>query len=72
MPWWQDLVSGTPKPIINKGYVTVPDTPGLGVELNDAVVKEHLLAAGLLRAQSDARRQDHFRVQHRRRLAAFR
>ncbi len=25
MPWWQDLVTGVPKPIIDKGYVTVPD-----------------------------------------------
>ena len=29
MPWWQDLVTGVPKPIIDKGYVTVPERPGL-------------------------------------------
>ena len=46
MPWWQDLVSGVPKPVVDKGYVTVPDTPGLGLELNDAVVKEHLRRPG--------------------------
>jgi L-alanine-DL-glutamate epimerase-like enolase superfamily enzyme len=46
MPWWQDLVSGVPKPIIDKGYVKVPDLPGLGLELNDAVVKEHLRRPG--------------------------
>ncbi len=46
MPWWQDLVTGVPKPIIDKGYVTVPDKPGLGLELNDAVVKEHLRRPG--------------------------
>jgi L-alanine-DL-glutamate epimerase-like enolase superfamily enzyme len=46
MPWWQDLVTGPPKPIIQNGYVPVPDTPGLGVELNDEVVKEHLRYPG--------------------------
>ncbi|MGA2144695.1 MAG: mandelate racemase/muconate lactonizing enzyme family protein [Bryobacteraceae bacterium] len=46
MPWWQDLVTGIPKPIIDKGYVTVPEKPGLGLELNDAVVKEHLRRPG--------------------------
>jgi len=46
MPWWQDLVTGPPKPIIQNGYITVPDTPGLGVELNEAVVKEHLRYPG--------------------------
>jgi L-alanine-DL-glutamate epimerase-like enolase superfamily enzyme len=46
MPWWQDLVTGIPKPIIDKGYVTVPEKPGLGLELNDAVLKEHLRRPG--------------------------
>jgi len=46
MPWWQDLVTGVSKPIIDKGYVTVPDTPGLGLELNDDVVKQHLRRPG--------------------------
>lgn len=41
--WWQQLLT---KPIIDKGYITVPDTPGLGVELNEAVVKEHLRYPG--------------------------
>lgn len=46
MPWWSDLVLGLPKPIVQKGYIAVPDKPGLGVELNEAVVKEHLRYAG--------------------------
>jgi L-alanine-DL-glutamate epimerase-like enolase superfamily enzyme len=47
IPWWQDLVTGVKKPIIEHGgYQTVPDTPGLGVELNEAVVKEHLVTTG--------------------------
>jgi hypothetical protein len=35
-------VAGPTKPIINRGFVTVPDTPGLGVELNEPAAKEHL------------------------------
>ena len=46
MPWWQDLVTGVPKPMIDQGYVTVPERPGLGLELNDEVVKEHLRRPG--------------------------
>lgn len=46
MPWWGDLVTGPSKPIIQNGYIPVPDTPGLGVELNDEVVKEHLRYPG--------------------------
>ena len=46
MPWWQDLVKGCDKPIIDDGYIHVPDSPGLGLELNDDVVKEHLRFPG--------------------------
>jgi hypothetical protein len=47
MPWWQDLVTGVPKPIIENGYVKVPDDrPGLGLDLNDATLKEHLRRPG--------------------------
>jgi L-alanine-DL-glutamate epimerase-like enolase superfamily enzyme len=46
MPWWQDLVTGVPKPIVDAGYVTVPESPGLGLELNDDVVKAHLRRPG--------------------------
>jgi L-alanine-DL-glutamate epimerase-like enolase superfamily enzyme len=42
VPWWQDLVDGIDKPIIHKGYITVPDKPGLGVILNEDVVRQHL------------------------------
>jgi len=42
MPWWDDLVQGLPKPMIKDGYISVPDAPGLGLELNEPVVKEHL------------------------------
>ena len=46
IPWWDDLVSGPAKPIVKDGYITVPDTPGLGVELNEDVVKEHIRKGG--------------------------
>ena len=40
------LVNGVEKPIVNKGFVTVPSGPGLGITLNDEVVKQHLLEPG--------------------------
>jgi len=46
VPWWGDLVEGIEKPIVNKGFITVPDKPGLGVTLNEAVVKQHLSEPG--------------------------
>lgn len=42
IPWWEDLVTGVDKPIFKDGFAKVPDKPGLGVELNEKVVKEHL------------------------------
>ena len=44
--WWDDLIEGIGKPIVNKGFITVPDKPGLGVTLNEDVVKQHLLEPG--------------------------
>jgi len=43
VPWWEELVTGIKKPLNDKGFVNVPDTPGLGVELNLETVKQHLL-----------------------------
>lgn len=44
LPWWESLVKMTNgKPMITKGFANVPlDAPGLGIELNEEVVKEHL------------------------------
>jgi L-alanine-DL-glutamate epimerase-like enolase superfamily enzyme len=44
--WWDNLVDGIEKPIVNKGYIKVPDGPGLGIKLNDDVVKQHLGEGG--------------------------
>jgi L-alanine-DL-glutamate epimerase-like enolase superfamily enzyme len=46
VPWWGDLVEGIEKPIINHGFIPVPEKPGLGVTLNEEVVKQHLLEPG--------------------------
>ncbi|MDX1932321.1 MAG: mandelate racemase/muconate lactonizing enzyme family protein [Capsulimonadales bacterium] len=50
IPWWDDLVEGVEKPIVNHGYITVPDAPGLGVTLRDEVVKQHLGEPGYFEA----------------------
>jgi L-alanine-DL-glutamate epimerase-like enolase superfamily enzyme len=44
--WWGDLITGADKPIINNGEYTVPEKPGLGVELNEEVAKKHLIVPG--------------------------
>jgi L-alanine-DL-glutamate epimerase-like enolase superfamily enzyme len=43
--WWYDMVKMTgSQPLFDKGFAPVPlDSPGLGIELNDDVVKEHLI-----------------------------
>jgi L-alanine-DL-glutamate epimerase-like enolase superfamily enzyme len=43
VPFWGDLVDGIDKPIINKGYITVPDKPGLGITLNEEACKQHMV-----------------------------
>ncbi len=42
-PRFDDLVTGIDKPIVKDGYVKVPEKPGIGVELNEEVVKEFLI-----------------------------
>ena len=44
-PWWESVVKMTgSQPMITKGFANVPlDSPGLGIELNEDVVKERLL-----------------------------
>ena len=46
IPWWGDLVTGPAKPIIQNGYIRVPDTPGIGVELNEEACRAHLRVPG--------------------------
>ncbi|MBN9386754.1 MAG: mandelate racemase/muconate lactonizing enzyme family protein [Chloroflexi bacterium] len=42
VPYWNDFITGLPKPIIQNGYIQVPEGPGLGFEVNEEVIKEHL------------------------------
>lgn len=44
LKWWESLVKTTDgRQLITKGFANVPsDAPGLGIELNEDVVKEHL------------------------------
>ena len=46
IPWWDSLVDGVEKPILNKGYIKVPEGPGLGFTLNEEAIKQHLLEPG--------------------------
>jgi len=43
-PWWDELVTvaGQTGPLVQDGYVKVPDAPGLGIELNEEAVRAHL------------------------------
>lgn len=41
VPFWNDLVEGMPKPIIQNGAIRLPDEPGLGVRLNDDVARKY-------------------------------
>jgi L-alanine-DL-glutamate epimerase-like enolase superfamily enzyme len=45
-PKWDDIVDGVHKPIIDKGYITVPEGPGLGFTINEEVLKKTLREPG--------------------------
>jgi L-alanine-DL-glutamate epimerase-like enolase superfamily enzyme len=47
LPFWESLVTGLPKNYIEDGYVTVPDKPGLGVDLNLEGIEANLRFPGL-------------------------
>ncbi len=40
---WEKLVTGFDGPIVEDGYVKVPEKPGIGVELNEEMVKKYLV-----------------------------
>jgi L-alanine-DL-glutamate epimerase-like enolase superfamily enzyme len=43
LPEWNDLVTDMEKPLIQNGYITVPEAPGLGFgELNEEVVRKYM------------------------------
>lgn len=41
VPFWNDLALGLDGPVIQNGYLTVPDGPGLGVELNEPLARKY-------------------------------
>jgi gluconate/galactonate dehydratase len=45
--WWDDHVARN-VPIIDDGYVHVPEAAGLGVQLDETVVREHAKGDGPL------------------------
>lgn len=40
--WWSEIVTGLPDPIIQDGFITVWDKPGLGIDLNPEAARPHL------------------------------
>ena len=44
LPYWDDFITGVPKPIIQDGYIPVPDKPGLGFEIDEETIQKHLIA----------------------------
>jgi hypothetical protein len=41
--WWDDIVTGIPKPLVKDGFIAVPDKPGLGIDdVVDEVIGRHL------------------------------
>jgi len=44
VPFWNDFIDGLPNPLIQDGFIAVPETPGLGFEINQDALQEHLLA----------------------------
>ncbi|MFZ0216969.1 MAG: mandelate racemase/muconate lactonizing enzyme family protein [Candidatus Dormiibacterota bacterium] len=47
IPWWEGLVTGLEQPLLQDGYVNVPEKPGLGVDLNLDAIQEQLRYPGL-------------------------
>ena len=42
-PKWNELIEGLPIPLIQDGYIQVPETPGLGfTDLNEDMIREHI------------------------------
>lgn len=41
VPFWNELVEGVSKPLIQDGFIKVPENPGLGVTLNEEVARRY-------------------------------
>jgi gluconate/galactonate dehydratase len=41
VPFWNDLVEGMEKPLIQDGFIRLPEKPGLGLQLNEDVARKY-------------------------------
>lgn len=41
VPFFDDLIRGRKRPLIEKGYIAVPEKPGLGIELDESVAYKY-------------------------------
>jgi L-alanine-DL-glutamate epimerase-like enolase superfamily enzyme len=43
VPWWESMVRTVDgQPLVERGFAVVPNAPGLGIEVNEEVVRAHL------------------------------
>lgn len=42
-PQWEEFVKGLEKPLIKDGFVKVPEKTGLGIEVNEEIVRKYLV-----------------------------
>ena len=42
LSWYDSLVDGIPKPMMQGGYAAVPEGPGLGIRPNETAIRAHL------------------------------
>jgi L-alanine-DL-glutamate epimerase-like enolase superfamily enzyme len=47
LPFWPGLATGLPEPLLEDGYMRVPDKPGLGIDLNYTGIEANLRTPGL-------------------------
>lgn len=41
--WWEDMVISDAKPLMSNGYIIPPEKPGIGLDINEEVIKKHLV-----------------------------
>ena len=54
LPFWTSLVDGLADPVLDGGYVAVPNKPGLGIELNYEAIEANLRTPGDLFLPTEA------------------
>jgi L-alanine-DL-glutamate epimerase-like enolase superfamily enzyme len=42
LSWYDSLIDGLPKPLMQGGYIAVPEGPGLGITPNETTMRSHL------------------------------